>query len=138
MPADIKQLIPQRSPIMMVDELLSTDGDKATTSLVITGSNYFLASDNTMEETGLMEHIAQSASAFAGQRALLNGATQPPVGYIGEIKKFRCYRRPSVGEKLMTTVVMGTEVDGVSLLTAQTCVGNETIADTQMKIFIER
>lgn len=132
----IEQLIPQRSPILQVDELQSVDGEQAHTCFTIPSDNIFLSEDGTMEESGVIEHIAQSASAFAGYKAFEAGATEPPVGYIGEVKKFVSYRRPKVGEQLLTTIEMGMTVNGVTLLKAQTLVGDEKIAETQMKIFI--
>lgn len=132
----INQLIPQRDPIHMVDELLRVDGEQASACLTIRPDNIFLADDGTMEESGVMEHIAQSASAFAGYKAILAGAEEPPVGYIGEVKKFRSHRRPKVGETLVTTIDLGPEVNGVTLLSAHTCVNDEKVAETQMKIFV--
>lgn len=132
----IKQLIPQREPILMVDELLGVEGEQASACLTVRPGNIFLADDGTMEESGVIEHIAQSASAFAGYKAIEAGATEPPVGYIGEVKKFRSYRRPRVGERLVTTISLGPEVNGVTLLSAHTCVEEEKVAETQMKIFV--
>lgn len=133
---DIKKLIPQREPILMVDSLLESDGRSAQTVLTIRPDNIFLDEEMRMEETGLMEHIAQSASALAGYKALSDGAVKPPIGYIGEIKKFRCHYRPKAGETLHTTVSLGVEVNGVTMLTAQTCAGDIVAAETQMKIFV--
>lgn len=132
----IKQLIPQRDPIMMVDALIDAAGDVCHTRLSITDKCFFLEKDddNLMAEPGLIEHIAQSASAFAGYRCVVKGEPAP-VGYIGEIKKFHCYRRPGAGEVLETEVTMGAEVNGITIITGVTKVGNETVADTQMKIF---
>ncbi len=144
----ITQLIPQRDPILMVDELLSADGEQATTCLTVSHSCFFLGEDGTMDESGLIEHIAQSASAFAGYKAMQAGASEPPVGYIGEVKKFRCHHRPKVSDCLLTTVHMGVEVNGVTLLSAQThAVADKNegvkesdilVAETRMKIFIRK
>lgn len=131
----------------MVDELLHTDGEQAHTCLTILPDNFFLASDGTLDESGIIEHIAQSASAFAGHKAILAGATEPPLGYIGEVKKFRCHHRPAVGDCLHTVVSMGVEVNGVTLLSAQTFLVSDKsqevtadstlVADTRMKIFVK-
>ena len=125
---DIKSLIPQREPILLVDALVGVEGDMARTQLTVRRDNSFVGDDGLLAEPGLIEHIAQSASAFAGFKAR--------VGYIGEVKKFRCFRCPRVGEELQTTVTFGPEVGGVSLLTGETCVGEETLACTQMKIYV--
>lgn len=121
----------------MVDQLMKVDGASASATLVIKESNYFLESDGLLSEVGLIEHIAQSASAFAGWKALNSGAENPPIGYIGEVKRFNCYRRPGVNEQLVTNVTFGPEVGGVTLIFADTFSGEEKVADTQMKIFVE-
>ena len=133
---DIKNLIPQRSPIMMVDELLEAHDDVARCSLTIREDNFFLESDGAIAEPGVIEHIAQSASAFAGYKAIQAGAPEPPVGYIGEVKRFRLNRRPCKDETLMTTITMGPTVGGVTIIGGETVSGEETIATTQMKIYV--
>ena len=132
----IDRLIPQRAPILMVDRLLEAQDDTARTCLTIRPDNFFLDEDGCLDETGLIEHIAQSASALAGYKALRAGASRPPVGYIGEVKRFRLVRRPQAGEMLVTTVTLGVETGGVSLLTAEAQAAGQTVAATQMKIFI--
>lgn len=133
---DIKDLLPQRTPILMVDELSCVDGEEAQTSLTVRPGNFFLNRKGEMEESGLIEHIAQSASAFAGYMAFLAGATEPPVGYIGEVKNFKCHHRPRVGDELRTTIRLGVEAGGVRLLSGETCADGKIMAETQMKIFI--
>mgnify|MGYP004575103485 CR=1 FL=1 len=134
---DIKKLIPQRSPIMMVDELLRVEGDEAVCQLCVREDNFFIDSDKLMAEPGLIEHIAQSASAFAGYQAIAAGATEPPVGYIGEVKNFHLYARPKIGDTIVTTITMGPEVEGITIIRGESKVNNETVADTTMKIFIK-
>lgn len=131
---DIRELIPQRPPILLVDGLESVEGDTAVSTLTVRADNCFTDEDGLLAEAGVMEHIAQSASALAGYKAVQAGATAPPVGYIGEVKKFRLHRLPRMGEVLRTTVSFGTEVEGVTLLSAETRAGEELIASTQMKI----
>lgn len=133
---DIKELLPQRAPILMVDELLEANGEEAQTSFIVPPGNFFLDEEGRLEASGLIEHIAQSASAFAGYRATLAGASEPPVGYIGEVKDFRCHHCPQVGDELRTTIRLGPEVEGVMLLSGETRVGETVVAETQMKIFI--
>lgn len=134
---NIKQLIPQRSPIMMVDELLCVNGDEAQCRLTVREDNFFLEADGLIAEVGIIEHIAQSASAFAGYRAIEAGATEPPVGYIGEVKNFHLSQRPAVGDVLITTITMGPTVDGVTIISGE-CKreDGEAVADTRMKIYV--
>ena len=135
---DIKKLIPQRSPIVMIDELLRVNGDEAVCQLTLRSDNFFIDEDGLMAEPGLIEHIAQSASAFAGHRAIEAGASEPPVGYIGEVKNCNIYRRPKPGDVLVTTITMGPEVEGITIIRGETQVDGEVCAATTMKIFINK
>jgi len=131
----ILRLIPQRKPFRMVDQLVGVDGETAYTSLAIGNDNYFVEG-GVMSTCGLIEHIAQSASAMAGHKALQAGAQEPPQGILAEVKHFLCHRQPRAGETLSTQVTKGVEVAGVAIVTGETRVGDELIAQINMKIYI--
>jgi len=120
----------------MVDKLLAVEGDEAQTSLRVRRNNYFISYDKLMAVTGLMEHIAQSASAFAGYTALQAGAKKPPVGLIGEVKHFECVRRPAVGELLTTHITKLIEVDGIAIVSGETRSAEQLVATATLKIAI--
>ena len=135
---DIKRLIPQRDPFIMVHEFAQgNDDETGCTARAVQPDNYFVLPDSTLAETGLMEHIAQSCSALAGWKALDRQAERPPVGLIGEVKRFECLRRPKVGETVRTTVHFGFSFGGATLATGECQVDGETIATAQLKIFIQ-
>lgn len=131
----IKELIPQRSPILMVDKIYNVTADEADSELTLREDNLFL-SDKKFTEPGLIEHIAQSASAFAGFTARMEGKSAP-LGYIGEIKKFNLVSLPEAGDTLCTHIRIMSVVGSVSLLTAETKVNGSTVCTTNMKIAIE-
>jgi len=131
---DIKRLIPQRFPFMMVDEFEQCDDQQAVTALTVRDGNYFLLPDGTMAETGVIEHMAQSCSALAGSRSKDDTA---PVGMIVEIKHFYCNRRPKAGDKLATSVQFGLSFGQMTLAHCITTIAGETIAETDLKIFVE-
>ena len=131
---DIKRLIPQRYPFMMVDEFEQRDDSSAVTGLTVRLDNYFITYDGCMAETGLIEHIAQSCSALAGCRSKGNAA---PIGMIVEIKHFQCRRRPACGDKVETMVEFGFSFGQMTLAHCSSAVEGETIAETDLKIFVE-
>ena len=135
---EIKLLIPQREPFVMVDEVEQTGEDSASTALAVRSDNYFMLPDDTMAETGLIEHIAQSCSALMGCQALSLHLTKPPVGLIGEVKRFECQRRPQAGEKVCTTIQFGFAFGNVTIATAESRVNDEPIAKAQLKIFVQQ
>ena len=130
----IEQLIPQRKPFIMVDEFEQCDDQQAVTALVVRVDNYFTLYDGTMAETGVIEHIAQSCSALAGARAK---GDKPPVGMIVEIKNFSCQRRPLVNDRVETMVSFGFSFGNMTLAHGTSTVGGETIAEADLKIFIQ-
>ena len=134
---DIKQLIPQRHPIMMVDELAWADDESAKCKLTIREDNYFLREDDCLNEVGIIEHMAQSASAHAGFLSKKSGSENPPIGYIGEVKNFRLHELPRRGDVLTTTVQKMAEADKVTIVKAETYVEDKLMAETQLKISIK-
>ena len=131
----IKDLIPQRYPMIMVDTFYGATESDVDTGLTVEEDNLFF-SDGFFTEPGLVEHIAQSASAFAGYKAKVKNEPTP-IGYIGEVKKFRINFLPRAGDELRTHIRIISEIFGVSLLTAETTVDGEVAARCQMKIFIK-
>lgn len=87
-------------------------------------------------EPGIIEHVAQSAAAFAGYSQFLSGEA-PKLGYIAEIKKFRIERLPLAGQRLRTKLEVLGQAGNMSLLSAVVSAEGEEIACGQMKIFIK-
>jgi predicted hotdog family 3-hydroxylacyl-ACP dehydratase len=131
----IKRLIPQRYPIIMLDMFCGATETEANTGLTVTGENLF-CSEGFFCEPGLIEHIAQSASALAGYQA--TERNEPiPTGFIGEIKKCRIYFLPRIGDELHTHIRIVSEVLDVSLIEAETKVNEEVAMQCRMKIYIK-
>lgn len=128
-------LIPQRNPIVMVDTFFRADENGAETGLHIQSGCLF-CEGGLLREPGMIEHVAQSAAAFAGYAPYTRGE-QPKLGFIGEVKKFKISRLPRVGEFLHTTLRVMGEAAGVTLIAAETRVEDEVLATCQMKIFIK-
>ena len=66
---DIKMLLPQGPPFIMVDRLLSTDASATRTVFLVTPDNP-LTLDGKFSVAGLIENMAQTAAAGAGFAAL--------------------------------------------------------------------
>lgn len=132
---DICRLIPQRKPMVMVDEFEATADNTAATALSVRLDNLFTLPDGTLAETGLIEHIAQSAAALAGYQSL--GSGQPRIGLIGEVKHFECQRRPKAGERVETSIAFGLVLGNVTLVRGECRVDGEPIATAQLKIFMQ-
>lgn len=133
---ELEQLIPQRKPIMMVSHFFSATDTDAETGLEITADNIF-CKENKLTEPGLIEHIAQSAAAFAGYNAIKS--SQPIVlGYIGEIKKLTISQLPLAGLFLETTLHVVSEVMNVMLINAKSTVNGCDVAECSIKLYMDK
>ena len=132
---ELYKLIPQRNPIVMVDTFFCANEESAETGLHVQSDNIF-CEGGFLCEPGMIEHVAQSAAAFAGYASFTKGEA-PKLGFIGEVKKFKIDRLPKVGEFLYTRLRVLGEAAGVTLISAETKSGEEVLATCQMKIFIK-
>ena len=64
---DIKALIPQREPIIMIDKIISHSEVKTITSLTVKNTNLFVE-ENIFQSSGVIENIAQSSAARMGMQ----------------------------------------------------------------------
>ena len=119
----------------MVDTFFCADEESAETGLHVQLGNVF-CEGGFLREPGMIEHVAQSAAAFAGYAPYTQGET-PKLGFIGEVKKFKINRLPKVGEFLHTRLRVLGEAAGVTLIAAETKSDEEILATCQMKIFIK-
>ena len=132
----ILDLIPQRAPIVMVDEFLGIEENVSKTSFTVREDNIFV-DNQKLSECGLIEHIAQSAAARVG--FIFKSNQQPiPIGYIGSINNFELIELPAVGDKISTTIQIVQEVFNITLIQATCSIGDKEIASCKMKIFLEQ
>lgn len=133
---DIFNLIPQRPPIVMIDSFFGIEENRSFSGLTVTTDNIFCEAGK-LQETGLIEHIAQSAAARIGFIYTQKGE-EVPLGFIGSVDKLKVYSLPDVGMKLFTEITIVQEVFDITLISAQVKAGEELIAECRMKIFIKK
>ena len=130
----ILPLIPQRYPFVMVDSA-DADSDSCVALLTVVNNNWFVE-HGVLLEAGIIEHQAQSVAVCLGLAEKGLSARISNIGYIAEIKNLMVTRLPKVGECLCTTVNMTAAVDNVLLIDAETCISEELIATSHLKIFL--
>lgn len=131
---DIASLIPQRSPIQMVDRYIFEDELNCRSELTINEDNLFLDELGYMSVEGVLEHIAQTSAAHIGYLHRLAGKTIS-LGYIGDIK--RCAvtgQMPAAGATLCTRVSVVSQVGNVTLVSAEAAVNDSPIMSCRMKV----
>lgn len=128
-------ILPQRPPFIMIDYLTYYDEVKTSTRFTVRQDNIFVA-DNRMLATGLIENVAQTCAARIGYFNLVSGLPVK-IGFVGAISNLNVIRTPRVNEVLDTTIRVKEEVFGMTLVEAETRVGDEIIVTVEMKIAIQ-
>jgi len=132
----IMELIPQRKPVVMIDELLYNDEVKTVTSFKIEESNIFLC-EGHMTEYGLIENIAQTAAARIGYIALETGSAVP-IGFIAGIKDLKIFELPEQSAVIITEVTILDHVLGMTIIAGQNSCDGRIMASCEMRIFLEQ
>ncbi|MCG2610969.1 hypothetical protein LZZ90_05570 [Flavobacterium sp. SM15] len=129
--AFVGSLIPQKYPFVMVDKLLSFSENEVVAGLKVSEDNIF-ESGTVFQESGLIEHMAQSVALFTGYQFYLK-KEPAPTGYIGSIKSIEILRLPNLNEEIVTTVNVLHEFMGVTLVDISSKINELEIARGQMK-----
>lgn len=132
----IIELIPQRKPMVMIDELLYNDETKTVTSLKVEESNIFIR-NGRLSEFALIENIAQTAAARIGYKAMETG-TAVPVGFIAGIKNLKIFELPEVSSVIRTEITVVDHVLGMTIITGESSCDGKTAASCEMRIFLEQ
>ena len=127
----VGNLIPQKFPFVMVDKLLSFSENEVIAGLTIAEDNIFF-SNGKFQESGLIEHMAQSVALFTGYQFYLK-QEPAPTGYIGSIKTIEILELPELNENVETTVNVLHEFMGVTLVDICSRINDKEIARGQMK-----
>lgn len=132
---EIVDYIPQRDPIVMVDEFWGIADNVSVSGLTIAKENIFCDA-GIFDECGVIEHIAQSAAMRMGYIYKSQGK-EIPLGYIGSINKFRMYYQPQVNERLRTEISVEQEIMNISLISATVTMEDKIVAECKMKIYLQ-
>jgi 3-hydroxyacyl-[acyl-carrier-protein] dehydratase len=131
---NIQNYIPQRTPMVMIDSLLSANDLQAETQLTIRKENIFLGKGG-FSESGLTENIAQTAAAHIGYQCAAKNITVP-IGYIAAVKNLKIVKLPAEGSVITTSVRITNQVLVVTVLEGRVECDGELCCTCEMRIFI--
>lgn len=131
--AEILNYIPQRPPIVMVDTLIEASEKKLVSAFTVPANNIFV-DNGCLCESGIVEHIAQTAAAGIGYKQV-NAGLAVNLGYIAAIKNLKIMDLPVVNSRLTTSIEVVNEVMEVTIVNAQVTCNNQPVAHCEMRIF---
>jgi predicted hotdog family 3-hydroxylacyl-ACP dehydratase len=133
---DLLRYIPQRPPVVMVDEFCGVEGDESYSGFTVPEDNIFCR-DGVLDECALVENMAQSAALRVGWLCV-NRGRDVPLGFIGSVGKCEIAGRVRAGQRLRTTVRVVAEVGNVTLAEAWIDSGGARICSCTLKIFLQQ
>jgi len=133
---EIKNYIPQREPIIMVDAFYGIDDNKSFSGFTVKEESIMVEA-GLLSETGIIEHIAQSCALRIGYQ-YRQQQLPVPTGYIGAIKNMKILNLPQVGQQLLTTVTILQEIFDITLVSVVVEVNQTPVAMGEMKIFLNK
>jgi len=131
----ILDLIPQRPPFVMIDQLTEAGEKSAKGRLFIRDSNV-LCHNGFLQEAGLMECIAQTAAAYTGYLQL-SVKKVVAKGYIGAIKNFIVHSLPAVNTEIQSEIIVENELLGYTIITGRIFQQSKVLAGCEMRILLE-
>ena len=132
---DITQFIPQRSPFIMIYDILKADDTVSETTFTVREGHMFVC-NGKFTEPGLVENMSQTAAAGTGYKMQQNGKPAP-VGFIGAIKNLNILSLPQTGDSITTTVSFMTQVLNVHIVQGRVYKDGNEIANCELKIFLQ-
>ena len=132
---DVKTLIPQQPPFVMIDRLVHFDSIFTKTEFDIKSDSLFVENGRLLE-AGLVENIAQTCAARLGyiNAIILNDGVR--LGFIGAMKSLCIAKLPEVNSMLETIIEVVNEVFGITLVNATTLCNGEVLVTCEMKISV--
>ena len=132
----ITEYIPQRPPMVMIDELIQANDASGSTSFTILPENIF-ADGDAFSEPGMLENIAQTAAAMVGYQCKIN-KTPVPLGFIAAVKNWKLLGIPRVNSSIETTIKVVNSVMDVSIVEGTITQGNQLLCSCEMRILIQK
>jgi len=131
---DIRTLLPQQPPMLMVDRLISVEEKSAEAVLEIRPDNIFVE-NGALKAFALIENMAQTCAAqFGFVDKHIHGCDDVRIGVIGSVKRMQIESVPRVGETLCTRMEVQGDFMNMKLVTAESFVNNQRIATAELTI----
>lgn len=130
---DVLELLPQRPPFVLIDNLTHFDEVLTVTTFEVREDCLFAEGD-ILNPCALVENIAQTCAARMGYINRYIYKEKVKLGFIGSIKNLSVLRPVRVGEVLTTSIEVLEEVMQLTLVRATVKIGAETVVTAEMKI----
>ena len=130
--ATIELYIPQRTPFIMIDNLITASSEKFESDFRVLPNNIFVE-NGLLREFALIENIAQTSSAGLAIIKMFPGKKNID-GFIGGISKLRLYDLPMVNETIQTIVLLIAQFENMFLVKGENFVKGRKLLECELKL----
>jgi 3-hydroxyacyl-[acyl-carrier-protein] dehydratase len=131
---NIESVIPQRSPFVMISDLLKANNVNFESDFLIRKENIFIK-NGLLQEPALIENIAQTCAAGFGYLNQQSGG-KPMLGFIGAISKVKVHKLPEEDNRITTTITVMHQLENIYLVKGENYCGSEKLLECEMKIVV--
>lgn len=128
----VLDLIPQRPPFVLIDNLLYCDKISAKTNFLIKENTLFVENGHFCE-AGLIENMAQTCAVRIGY---MNRTEAMKIGVIGAVKNLEIYQLPTYNQTIETSIEVTNIIFDTTIVNAKVMWNNTLIATCEMKVSI--
>ena len=132
---NVADFLPQQAPFMMVNSLLETTENTAISQFLVKSDNV-LVNDNILQESGLIENIAQTIALKAGYESVLRNE-KPQVGFIVQIKDLSIFDFPKVGEIITTKIEIVMNLQQMLVIKGESFSNEKALVVCEMRVFLD-
>lgn len=131
---NIEKIIPQRYPMILIDQYKRIDADTACSGAQFSRESYG-CHNGWVSETMLVEAVAQTAAAHIGYEAILENRKEKSIGMLATIDAFTWYDRVKDTERVEIRTTRTDEIGPFKLIEADITIGDRQIAKGGIKVF---
>lgn len=136
LPLSVEELIPQKSPMRVIDSLTKIGEGTADISVTISADMPFIEEDGSIDEALYLEMIAQAIAAQNGfkQIGMSESASE---GFLLGAKNFEVLGKARVGDTLKVSVNKYAQYGNFAIVKGQVTHQGDTLAQGEIKVWIK-
>jgi len=135
LPMAAVRLIPHRTPMRLVDTLLSVHEGGGVTGSVLPRTSMMADGEGRLDEVVFMEMIAQSFAAYKGYLDLVEGKPAGG-GFLVGVRSLEITGRAYAGDRLLTSIRTVTAFGGFAVVEGRVTRGDEIVASGIIKLWL--
>ncbi len=133
LPTEASDLIPQKSPMQMIDRLLEVGERSALVEAKISSDSLFVSEEGQLDEAAYFELMAQAAAALQGFKD-----QDKSEGFLLGAKDFTIFKPAHLGEVLTISVFKYARFGEFGLIRGTIKSNNQLLASGEIKIWQKR